>query len=322
MNSALVRKYFWEASLLLGALAFGIALFSWFRVWVVGELDTAQFRQIIDLLPEDWRKFADVDFDWLVSYLGRTAYTLDEPMLVSLVCGWGLIRGSDVVSGELGRGTMEMLLSQPISRRRFYSQHAILTIACLFGLTLLCWGAMAVGVWTTNIEESSYPEIRIPMIDYRIPLSFLPAQKQTIAMSSAVNPVAYLPGVVNLLSLGFCFAGFAAFCSACDRYRWRTLGVVVGFYFANGGLKVLGMGSEKLAWTQYCSLLGLFHPAKAIEQAQRNPGSEFWWGAYGPTGNWVGLGCFSNCLILIGLGSFFYWLGLRIFEKRDLPAPA
>ena len=87
MNGPLNRKYWSEAWLLFIACAIGVVSFCWFRTWVVGELDTSQFRQIIDLLPKDWRKFASVDFDWLVSYLGRTALALDEPMLVMLISG-------------------------------------------------------------------------------------------------------------------------------------------------------------------------------------------------------------------------------------------
>ena len=188
MSRVLGRKYLAESWLMLLAIAFGVVLFCWFRVWIVGELDTAQFRQIIDLLPKDWRKFASVDFDWLVSYLGRTSLTLDEPMLVMFITGWAMVRGSDVVSGELSRGTMEMLLSQPVSRRNVYMTHAFWTMLLLLLLILLAWASMSLGIWTTSVEESTYPEIRIPIIDYRIPLSFLAPQTQTIAMASEVNP--------------------------------------------------------------------------------------------------------------------------------------
>ena len=139
MTNPLVKKYIFEGLILFIGLALGVFIFSWFRVWVVGELDTAQFRQIIDLLPKNWRQFATVDFDWLVSYLGRTALTLDEPMLVVLVCAWGLVRGSDVVSGELSRGTMEMLLSQPLSRRKVFLTHAWMTVLFLGLLLGICW---------------------------------------------------------------------------------------------------------------------------------------------------------------------------------------
>ena len=321
MSQPLAKKYVAEGILLFAGLAFGIFIFCWFRVWIVGELDTAQFRQIIDLLPKDWRKFASVDFDWLVSYLGRTALTLDEPMLVTMVCAWGLVRGSDVVSGELSRGTMEMLLSQPVSRRQVYLSHGKLTILFLLVLVLICWLGMALGIWTTSVEESTYPEIRIPIADYRIPLSFLPPQTETIAMASVVNPVAYLPGLINLFCIGFCLSGFAAFCSALDRYRWRTLGIVAAFYFGNAGLKMLGMGSERFKWAESVSLFGLYHPAGLIERAQAQPQSPFWILHYDEAGAVVGLGGLANCTILILIGLLFYWLGLRTFVKRDLPAP-
>ncbi len=86
MNRPLIKKYIAEGVLLFVALALGVFASFCFRLWVVGELDTDQFQQIIDLLPKDWRKFATVDFDWLVSYLGRTSLTLNGPMLISLVC--------------------------------------------------------------------------------------------------------------------------------------------------------------------------------------------------------------------------------------------
>lgn len=321
MNRPLVKKYLAEGILLLVGLAIGIFMFSWFRVWIVGELDTAQFRQIIDLLPKDWRKFASVDFDWLVSYLGRTSLTLDEPMLISLVCAWVVVRGSDVVSGELSRGTMEMLLAQPLSRRKVYNQHAKMTILLLGVLILLTWFGMSLGIWTTSVEESTYPEIRIPIVDYRIPLSFLKPQIETIAMASVVNPISYLPGLINLFCVGVCFGGLAAFCSACDRYRWRTLGIMAAFYFANAGMKILGMGSQTFSWAKYCSVFGLYSPANSIERLADHPYSPFWIFVYDDAGSVMGLGLLGNCLILVGIGLTFYWLGLRVFVKRDLPAP-
>lgn len=320
-NSPLRKKYVAESWLLFVGLAVGVFIFSWFRVWIVGELDTAQFRQIIDLLPKDWRKFATVDFDWLVSYLGRTTLTLNEPMLISLVCAWGIVRGSDVVSGELSRGTMEMLLAQPIGRIRVYLTHARMTIAMLALLVLLIWLGMSMGIWTTSVTETTYPEIRIPLINYAIPLGFLKPREQTVAMSAMVNPMSYLPGLVNLFCLGYCFSGLAACLSSVDRYRWRTLGLVAVFYFCNAGLRLLGMGSERFAWAENCSLFGLYHPASVVERAQIEPWSPLWLLSYDASGTIVGIGALANCLLLLAIGTAFYVAGLLAFTRRDLPAP-
>lgn len=321
MKNPLFKKYLNESWLLFVALALGVFAFGWFRVWIVGELDTAQFRQIIDLLPKDWRKFASVDFDWLVSYLGRTSTGFDEPMLISLVCGWALIRGSDVVSGELGRGTMEMLLAQPVSRRSVFLRHAFYTILGLVGLVLVLWLGMAIGVWTASVKETTYPALRIPIVDYSIPLRFLKPSTETSAMADYVNPIMFFPGVANLFCVGVFFAGFASLCSSMDRYRWRSIGIVVGFYFANAGMKVVGMGSERFDWVENCCIFGLYHPAGSIERFQAVPESMLWFFRYQPNGEIASLGWLANCLIPLALAGAMYWIGLRIFERRDLPAP-
>lgn len=321
MNGPLNRKYWSEGWLLFVACAVGVVSFCWFRTWVVGELDTSQFRQIIDLLPKDWRKFASVDFDWLVSYLGRTALALDEPMLILFVSGWVLVRGSDVVSGELGRGTMEMLLAQPVSRRQVFLNHAFWTMVGLTGLMVLCWLAMSAGIWTSSVEESSYPELVIPIVDYRIPLTFLPPQTERIMMSDEVNPIMFVPGIVNLWFLGWFLGGFAAMLSAFDRFRWRTLGLVAVFYFGNAGAKILGMSSEKLAWVKQLCVFGFYSPASVIERTQANSASLLHFFIYSPDGKIAGMALLGSCLILFVAGLICYFIGLRRFETRDLPAP-
>ena len=194
INRALAKKYFTESFLLLIACAAALFAFSWFRVWIVGELDTARFKQIVDMLPEDWRKFSSVDFDWLVSYLGRTSLTLDEPMLLMVISIWAIVRGSDVVSGELGRGTMEMVLAQPVSRARIYFQHMLLTLGIALGLCLLVWAGMSIGIWTTSVEESTYPEFRVPLTNYKIPITFFGPQTETVTMMSRCLSTPVLSG--------------------------------------------------------------------------------------------------------------------------------
>jgi ABC-2 type transport system permease protein len=321
MNRALIQKYLAEAWLLWVAMALGVSIFCWFRVWVVGELDSAQFRQIIDLLPKDWRKFSTVDFDWLISYLGRTSLCLDEPMLSMLVVGWVMVRGSDVVSGELNRGSMEMLLAQPISRATVYWSHANCTLIGLLLLVALTWLAMSVGIWTTSVTETTYPTISLPFWQAPIPLRLLSPKIETVAMSSVVNPILFFPGVFKLFCLGLFFGGLAAFCSAFDRYRWRTLGFVAAFYFANAGIKLLSLASEKLSWLKYCNVFSFFSPANSIESAEHDFGSLFVWFARNSQGTVSGTGMLMDTAILCGLGLFLYYLGYLRFQRRDLPAP-
>lgn len=315
MNRALTKKYFHESAILFVGLLIGVFTFCLFRVRVVGKLDTSQFQQIMDLLPKDWRKFASVDFDWLVSYLGRTSFTLDEPMLVLLISAWAITRGSDVVSGELSRGTMEMFLAQPISRRRVYLTHAVWTILGVVALTLMAWLGMAVGVWTTFVEETRYPEI------FGVPLTFAEPTKTDVAMSTEVSPWMFVPGVINLFALGFFLAGASAMVSAMDSFRWRTLGIMSAFYFANAGIKVLGMSMEDNRWVAYLSVFGFYSPANAIAVTQDDWSNGWSWLQYDAAGAMLSSGPLLNNVVLLTLGIVAYCLGMRRFDRRDLPAP-
>ena len=315
INRALLNKYVNESALLFFGLLLGVLSFCYFRVRVVGKLDTAQFQQIMDLLPKDWRKFASVDFDWLVSYLGRTSFTLDEPMLVLLISAWAIVRGSDVVSGELGRGTMEMFLAQPISRAKVFLHHAMYTVFGLSMLVLVAWLGMAIGVWTTSVEETRYPEV------VGIPLTFLESTKTKIPMSSQVNAIMFLPGLVNLFSLGFFLSALSAMVSALDSFRWRTIGILSAFYFGNAGIKILGMSMEESPWVVYCSIFGLYSPASSIELSQHNIFAALAWFRYDAQGAIASSGPLLNNVLLLGLGLVCYVIGTRVFQKRDLPAP-
>lgn len=318
VEKALRRKYVAESWLLWLAIAIGVAIFCWVRVHVVGEFDTSQFRQIVDLLPKDWRKFSSVDFDWLVSYLGRTALTLDEPMLLLLICSWVIIRGSDVVSGEISRGTMEMLLAQPISRMKVWWTHAMWTFVGMVGLVFVTWLFMAIGIWTTSVEETSYMELDFGVT--QVPLTFAEPVVETVAMSDRVNPLMFLPGVVNLFSLCFMLGGFSAWCSSVDRFRWRTLGIVAGFYFLQGGMKVLAMASETWSWLRFISVFGYYGPANSVEASQQSVWRCFELFRTGSQGQFLP-GPLLNNTVLLALGILFYLWGGYIFRKRDLPAP-
>ena len=250
----MAKKYFRESILLWIAVAIGLFIFAWFRVWIVGEVDTARFEQILELLPKDWRRFSPVNFEWLISYLGRTSLTLDEPMIMFMTAVWAIVRGSDVVSGELNRGTMELVLSQPISRRQVYIQHALLSVVGAFVLIGLIWLAMAMAVWTTDIEQSTYPVFKVPFVGTEIPLTGLGAKEELIPMVEKVQPNQFWPGVANLFCFNFFLIAFSMMFSSWDRFRWRTLGIVVGVYFIQAMIKFGSVASESFASVSYTHL--------------------------------------------------------------------
>lgn len=325
MNRALWKKCIAESLPLFIALALGTAAFAWFRVHVVGEVDTSSFREILDLIPEEWLNYTSVDVEWLISYVGRTAMTLDEPFLVMMIAMWAIVRGSDIVSGEISRGTMEMLLSQPVSRRQVFVTHSMVTLGGVVLLVVLVWLAMWVSVHTTDVKvpdetQSSFWSQTTALIKMmqgearNIPLVEKP-------MADYVSASVFWPGLINLLLLGCFIASIATMVSSVDRFRWRTLGISVGIYMIAAMIKILGMSSEAFAWTEWFTFFSLYEPELSIKLFQSDP-SAFWQlMRYDEDGSWKGFGQLAQNLILLFGTISLFCLAYRIFKKRDVPAP-
>jgi hypothetical protein len=101
-----------------------------------------------------------------------------------------------------------------------------------------------------------------------------------------------------------CMSGLAAGVSACDSYRWRTIGILCAFYITSLLTKLVGRLSEALSWTGYLSVFNAYEP-------QRLVGGEW--------SDWQLLLQYNG--ILFGIGITSYVIGGYIFSKRDLPAP-
>lgn len=320
MNWELIRKSLREGAVVFLACAAGLFAFCVFRVWIVGRLDSARFKQIIDLLPKDWDRFASVDFSWLVSYLGRVVMTFDEPMVLILLSLWGIVRGSDVVSGELGRGTMELMLAQPVSRRAVFWSPVVVALfgSCL--LPLVIWLAMWVGVQITSIKEIVYPTINLPN-GTRLPLTFLQPREEWVRMRDVIDPRIFWPGIVNSVCLGIFFVGFTSWLSALDRYRWRTLGIVFSIYFVMAVFKIGGMAVESLRWMLYLSVFSLYEPELHIRIL--DSGKESLWSIvrWNSKFEMYELGPLGSNLLLLLLAATFLLLAHRAFARRDIEAP-
>ncbi len=321
LNGSLFRKNIQESVLLFAGCAALVAAFSFFRVWVVGRIDSGRFRQIIDLLPKDWERFSSVDFDWIVSYLGRTATTLDEPMLVLLVSAWAMVRGSDVVGGELGRGTMEMLLAQPVSRVSVYLHQLLVNVLGLVALCMICWLAMWAAVQITQIRESELPSLPIPLTGYRIPLPGGEPREYLIPMHEVVSASSFFPGICNLTCLGIFFAGMASLISSGDRYGWRATGISIGIYFVFLMLKIGSAATPFLAWMGWMTIFSLYEPELHV-QAVQGAVEAFWhWTLRNPVTGGIVPGPLACNLSLLAGGLFLAVAGAVRFVRRDLPAP-
>ncbi len=318
IDRVLCKKYVGQSSLLWASCAAALFSFAWVRVWVVSLLDMQQFSTVLEQF-RDFEKFSPIKFDQLITYVGRVGATFDEPIIVLCIAVWCVARGSDVISGELGRGTLEMLLAQPISRTRLLLSHAFVSTLGLLGLVLLVWAGMWIGIQVTEFEETvAPPSVRVPFFGFEIPLSSDAPEKVTVSMSERVDAGLFAGSVVNLFAFGFFLLGLSTMVSSCDRYRWRTIGAVIAFYIFQTVMYGLGKAAEQLAWLEHLTFLTCYRPQQLTLAAMEETGGGVW--RLMPQEEEV-LGPMMFPLILLLLGLVAYIIAVQIFRRRDLPAP-
>lgn len=321
VDRVLIRKYAEQSVLLWLACGLVLLAFSWIRVWVVSLLDMGQFQTILEQFRE-YERFAPVSFDQLFTYTGRVGMTFDEPVVILCIVIWCVARGSDVVSGELGRGTLEMVLAQPISRSQLMLSHAVVSSIGLAGLTLLVWLGIWLGVMLTTVQETvPPPTLTIPLLGFSVPLTTGPPETVTVPMSARVDPAIFASSVWNLFTFGFFLLGLSSLMSSWDRYRWRTVGLVVGIYVLQLVMFGLSKAATQLEWMRPLTFFSCYRPQQLIAAAMAAEDGAAGAAQLQPDGPLQWIGPVAYPLILLMLGLLCYAVAIRIFARRDLPAP-
>jgi ABC-2 type transport system permease protein len=321
MIRLLLKKYVNESLLLWSACAAMLVLFCWVRVWIVCQFELQRFEVFLDQL-KPFEKFSPVPLSQLLTYAGSVAMTFDEPVLVLCVLVWSIARGSDVVSGEINRGTLELLLSLPIGRARLMILHAVVCVAGLLGLCSCVWLGLFLGIQTNTVKETITPKVEfsVPYVPLKIPVQVGSSKTVVVPLRDRIDASLFLPPVFNLFGFGFVVLSFSVMCSAFDRFRWRTIGIVVSTYVIQLLLYLL---SKSTAATSFCAALTFFscYQPDAIVQLQRvEPGSS--WALLSSASVLpLGLGPLGITCVLLGIGSVFYAIAFIAFSRRDLPAP-
>lgn len=326
MIHALVKKYWSESWLLLAACAAILPFFCWMRLWIVAQFELSRLEPLLEQL-RPFEKFSPVPVSQFLTYAGSIAMTFDEPVVILCVLVWAIARGSDVVSGEINRGTMEMLLGQPITRRAVLGSHALVTVSGLMLLSALVWVGIYFGIENLSIRETPpASSVRLPWLAVDIPIdTFLnnKSEKEPIwvPLKDRVDSSLYIPPALNLFGFGFFVFGLSVMFSAFDRYRWRTIGFVLCIYVLQFMLYLLGKSTPATSWALYLTFFSGYRPDDIVRVTSKQPDLAWALLEYNTRGNLIGPGPLGYTLLLIGLGLLFHLIGSWYFCRRDLPAP-
>jgi ABC-2 type transport system permease protein len=269
---------------LLASIALVFAFF-WIRVWITSLFPLQQFRRLLQFIPDAFMPLLPVSIEQVATVAGRLAIAFDDPLPLMVMLAWGIGRGSDVVAGELGRGTLEMLLAQPVRRISIIGTQVIVTLVGAALIAAATLSGTAMGIQTVKLEET-------------------------------VSPSVFLSAAVSVFAMTVFLAGATTLVSSFDRFRARTIGVMAGLFAVSLLLKVVGLVGPDHKWLLHFSFLTAYEPQWLVANA------DLAWKFTAPDGkgSWV-WGGLSQHAVLLGLGGLGYLLAIWHFCRRDMPAP-
>lgn len=320
MHWSLLRKSIRDARWLCVACAICLFAFAWVHVLINAGLDMARFAKILENIPDAVEKLAPVPFKQLLSYPARLAVLYEEPLIYMIMTIWCVARSSDVVSGELGRGTMEILLSQPVSRCQALLTPTIVTLTGAVVLVVSVWLGTAVGIATTTVEKPATGGWTVPFTGVEFPLG-IDSSTERVPMSTFATPRMMLPAALNYFCFGLFLCGVCTMISSMDRYRWRTIGITIGFYVVQMLAELLGQAIDALSWLRWVSFFRAYEPVSFVSKSVNNPQLTWSWLEVNENGQIVNLGPLSCDAILLVLGMIAFGIAGAVFFRRDLPAP-
>lgn len=233
MNRALWTKALKDAWRQLLASVLLLTLFSWLFVWLMSLFPVGGIGIILSFLPGFVEAMLGVPLKMLASPLGQVSVLYVDVVTLLVCVGWALGRGSDVVSGEIARGTMDLILSLPVWR-----------------VTVLAVPAVVTTLGSMLLAASVQLGIRLGLACVRF--------------DDPPTAAAFLPGTINLFCMMFSFTAITTWVSSWGRDRWATIGIAGGFFIISLIVKLIArmwpQGKQLFA----LSFLSTYEPQRLI----------------------------------------------------------
>jgi ABC-2 type transport system permease protein len=144
----------------------------------------------------------------------------NHPFILILISAWSIARASGAVAAEVERGTLDLILSRPISRWAYLAAHVVVAIVglAILGLALMAGAAIAVR-YNVLRETPSAGILLRPAIN--LAALGLPIYGYTL-LASAVDHVRRRPASVgSVLTLAGFIAWFIAVYPVFHEMWWR-----------------------------------------------------------------------------------------------------
>ncbi len=231
MNLALVRKTVYDDRWAMMALMGGVMLFA---VIILNAFASIPWEMFESVLQVRWiagiiRAMTGAELSQSLSMTTMSSFAFAHPVVLSLTWCFLVMSSTRVLSGEIDRGTADMLLSLPLSRWSVYLSVSVwIFIAC----------PMLVGsLWLGVLIGSRIADLPQPVVVWE------------------------LRGVaVNACCMLWAVAGISLLFSACGSRRSRSVAWIFAILVGSFMLNSLAAFWPRIESVAYVSLLRYFRP--------------------------------------------------------------
>jgi ABC-2 type transport system permease protein len=242
-----------------------------------------------------------------------------HPLMQTIFCIWAIGRAAGAIAGELDKGTMELLLAQPLPRYRLILAHFCVDLLTLPLLSLSLWVGTCLGTWIVGPIQPETPDFKPPEAVYNLELgpfkyrveAKLPLQKESAEEQRKrleIRPLAFGPALFVVGGLMFAICGVTMWLSAAERSRWRVMGWAVFLTLLQFLVNLVGQMWEPIKPFRPLTIFYYYQPQQVIL------GKPWTVDVYDGVN-------VPMLPVLFGVGLIGYAMALWTFCKRDLPAP-
>lgn len=264
---------------------------------------------------------------------------LVHPAMQMILALWAIARSTQAIAGEVDRGTMELLLAQPISRFQVWLSHLLVETGAMALLAFLPVAGLALGAWYISPLKIEAPDLKAlprkpgvilevgpfrmrmedPLKD-RLPQPAAQPAAQTVEGAAPagsrleIRPLQILGAFPQVFGLMIAISGFGIILSVLVRRRFVALGIGVMLVLSMFLINLLGQLWEPLAPLRPLTAFYYYLPQEAGlgRQAQVD------WSPWTAQPQTLAIATLPVQLAVAAVGWVIAW---AIFRRKDIPAP-
>ena len=229
-----------------------------------------------------------------------------HPLMLIVLCVWGIGRAASALSGEIDRGTSELLLAQPIRRADVVIAQFVVDLIVIPIIALSMWAGTTLGFFLVG-KFVVRPE------DLERLFGTLPFEIKVRPELLETNLWAFGPGLANVVALVFAVSGITIALSAGGRFRFRVMGWAVLIILVQFIANLVGQLWDAVTWMRPLTIFYYYQPQNII--LAQSWTIDLFAGLHDPAWRVPFVG------VLLGVGLLGYFAALVTFTRRDLPAP-